>query len=78
MTFDDYNNFNTGASEGEEHRWNGAIDAHKWNVQNQSNGGSGKTIMGHIIFKASKSNNLYGNSQTIQPESLIAQYLIKY
>ena len=78
ITFDDYNNFNTGASEGEEHRWSGAIDAHKWNVQNRSNGGTGKTIMGHIILLASKYNSIYGNSQTVQPKSLLFQYLIKY
>ena len=30
------------------------------------------------IFNANKSNSIYGNSETIQPESLCIKYLIKY
>ena len=29
-------------------------------------------------FNASWNNNIYGNSNTVQPSALISQYLIKY
>lgn len=31
-----------------------------------------------IVFSATRSNALFGNSETVQPKSLAIQYLIKY
>ena len=39
---------------------------------------NGNTSWGSIAFDSSKSNNLYGKSLTVQPESLRVHYIIKY
>lgn len=45
-------------------------------------GGTGATGAGWRggvdIFNASLSNPIYGNSETVQPSSLILNYIIKY
>lgn len=48
-------------------------------ITNTNSLASGNTIhYGGIYFDASRSNPLYGKSLIVQPNSLIAQYLIKY
>lgn len=40
-------------------------------------GGSGGTT-GCVNFKASRSNAIYGNSDTVQPPAVVMNYIIKY
>ena len=78
LIFTDPNNFATGTQSGEEHKWRGAIDSHKWNVQDAITFTStNKHIMGHIMFDASKFNSIYGNSNTVQPKSIVGMWLVK-
>ena len=37
-----------------------------------------KSRTGVIVFNASKSNSIYGNSNTVQPPSVVMNYIIKY
>ena len=50
-----------------------------WEVNNV---GGANTITydhaGDIVFDASKSNSIYGNSTTVQPPALTCRYIIKY
>lgn len=41
-------------------------------------GNMGEGRFGLIVLDASKSNQIYGNSKTVQPESLRTHYIIKY
>ena len=44
------------------------------NVAANSSGG----VFGNLTFNASDSNNIYGNSTTVQPPALTMRYIIKY
>lgn len=35
-------------------------------------------VSGDVIFDAAKSNSIYSLSATVQPQSIVVQYLIKY
>lgn len=39
---------------------------------------AGSTTLENTKFDASRSNSIYGNSTTVQPKSLIFNYVIKY
>ena len=39
---------------------------------------SGWWDTGYLVFSAADSNPIYGLSSTVQPNSIMAQYLIKY
>ena len=39
---------------------------------------SGATSYGNISLDASRSNSIYGNSNTVQPPSVVMNYIIKY
>ena len=41
-------------------------------------GGSNGNSVKNVIFNASLSNSIYGNSDTVQPLALTMKYLIKY
>lgn len=55
---------------------NGAFSTQsKWNNIN----GSGNTdSYGEVSFNASRSNSIYGNSDTVQPPAVVMNYIIKY
>lgn len=41
-------------------------------------GGTGEIAMSPLVFSASNSNSIYGNSTTVQPPALTMKYIIKY
>ena len=54
----------------------GALDADK--TGNEGVSGSNYNRRGNITFNASKSNTIYGKSNTVQPPAIIVNYFIKY
>ena len=54
----------------------GALDADK--TGNEGISGSNYNRRGNITFNASKSNTIYGKSNTVQPPAIIVNYFIKY
>lgn len=43
-----------------------------------TNGGSFTTAAGSLCADASASNSIYGKSDTVQPNSIVLNYIIKY
>lgn len=59
--------------------WKGALKMKSWDATSFSpKNGAGDAYAGNITFNASKSNAIYGNSNTVQPPALAAKFLIKY
>jgi hypothetical protein len=59
--------------------WNGALNAHVWNkISYHPHNGEGNAYDGQARFDASKSNNIYGASSTVQPPACTIKMLIKY
>ena len=48
------------------------------NTESGFNRGSGIGQRKNLTFDASRSNSIYGNSSTVQPNSFTVQYIIKY
>ena len=59
---------------------NGAFVGNKTGSNNffASDTGNSNISTGGYIFKASRSNSIYGNSTTVQPPAVVMNYIIKY
>ena len=57
----------------------GAFVVYEWQpIEILGGSDSYQDSMATVMFKASLSNPIYGNSSTVQPNSVVCQYLIKY
>ena len=58
----------------------GALKYNVWNSSSNGyiNGAPAGLISANIQFSAWDSNRIYGNSSTVQPNSLCLKYIIKY
>ena len=79
MRFSDKSNISGGLASGKE-VWAGALGSHAWNTTTFSSNSSetGRSYDGNIRFDASKTNAIYGASNTVQPFALSVRYCIKY
>lgn len=79
VKFADKSNISGGLAPGKE-VWAGALVSHAWNTSTFSSNPSetGMNYDGNIRFDASKTNTIYGASNTVQPPALSVKYCIKY
>lgn len=56
----------------------GAFSLSSYGYRSVGNQDTSATCYGMFVFKASNSNSIYKDSSTLQPKSLVSQYLIKY
>lgn len=60
--------------------WTGALNTHVWttNTTGYNSYSGGYNYGGQARFDASKSNAIYGKSNTVQPHAVTMRYIIKY
>lgn len=79
QVFSNKNDISEGLKDNLDH-WSGALNTHVWsaNTTSYDEHSGGNSYQGQARFDASKSNVIYGKSNTVQPPAVTMRYIIKY